>query len=278
MTDPPVPDVPEPTPEELVMLDRFTHACCVIVAVRYRNIRDDVVGEHASGVLVRFGGRDFVFTAGHIVQSRKEEEVTIHFPRKVYVVRKPGESIGKVTSSKHPDVGVIELDRRDAGAWQHMSPCASDAVLDWREVGPQEPIGVFGLPVAHQTASTEPRIPGTNSLSVGGVCAVTVVQKDVENEHAPEGGHGFYVYFSRLQPTHSDKVLRIEPDGMSGGPVFTIERGAYPMLVGLIRSKLHGRYLWCEPIRYAIELLLDHEDEAVVRDARDALATLTSGD
>jgi hypothetical protein len=147
-----------------------------------------------------------------------------------------------------------------------------NALLHWDAVGAEERVAVLGLPTALQTTDYAPGYVGA-----GGLVATTVIQSDVANANDESGEHGFYIFYKRMQDPYSDRKDRIEPKGISGGPVLAFERRP-TQLIGLVRSTIDGRHLWCEPIRFAIELLLDHPDESVANDARGALERLTATD
>lgn len=255
--------------EDRLRLDQFVNRIPVRVALSHRNVRDEMdEPEYGTGVLVRLGGRDFVFTVGHLGESAgkyKPSELTVVFPRdQIIVGRRPGDSIKRVWGSKHPDVAVIELDADDARLWAHMRPLTQEAMLDWREVGDSERVVILGLPF---------ELASQDRSSAGGMMAVTHIVRDVRSPSEPAEGHGFHLSYELLDGPDFRAPRRINPAGMSGGPIIALDRGE-PKLLGLQRSTHADKYLWCEPIGCAIELLLEHDDPAVQRAAVESLLVL----
>ena len=257
------------TPEEHARLDDFVNRVPVRVTLTHRNVRDDWdAPSHGTGVLVRLGGRDFVFTVGHLGDSAgkyEPSELTVVFPRdQIIVSRRPGDSIKRVWGSKHPDVAVIELDPSDASLWTHMRPVTTEAMLDWREVSDDERVFLLGIPF---------ELSSSDGASAGGMIVVTRIIRDVRSPSEPSEGHGFHLSYEFLAGPDFRSPRRIDPHGMSGGPIFALDRGE-PKLLGLQRSTHADKYLWCEPIGCALELLGEHDDPAVIRAVREALFVL----
>ena len=222
----------------------------------------------ASGVLVAFANRFFVFTSGHNLEHLAVRDIFLMFPRELLVVPwKGGQAIREFWRSDDPDVAVIELEPADQAYWNHMSPVELDDFAASTAIAPDSLLLIGGYP-CQQTqpgrvdARADPASPPM--FASAGLVARVGLAQDARSPHEPSEGRGLHVIY------HGDCFFDIDglhqatlpaPEGLSGGPLLAInERRS--LLLGLARAKHSAPDLleWYEPAFEALRLLVDHAD------------------
>lgn len=92
--------------------------------------------------------------------------------------------------------------------------------------------------------------------SVGGLVQETSIDRGARSPFEPRERRGFYVAYGDAKNAQTGRRLSVPPHGLSGGPIFLMTDNGYH-LIGVVRS-VHERWLWCEPLRTVLTLLLDH--------------------
>lgn len=261
------------TPEECVRWTTLCGKTAVAVGVpRVVDGRLDFNG--GSGVLVDIAGRHFVLTAGHVIHGRSRSEVAVQFPREdgLLLDIKPGEMVREVFSSHEPDVGAIELDPADRVYWRNQSAVPLTRFASWHATRASERVAAIGFPSDRWSESPSPlptqvdfrakTVRVQRDLGSKVVPVITFIARNVDNEHAPTDGRCFHVEWGHVVAPYDDKPIRINPHGVSGGPVLIVDREDAP-LVGLVRSAYAEKFLLCEPIATALHVLEHHRDSAV---------------
>lgn len=241
-----------------------------------------------SGVLVRIANCDFVFTAGHVVHDEDRRpvpkgKIAVQFPRKddLFLPIEPGKHIREVWASWEPDVAVIELDPLGQIYWRSSTPIPLSRIATPKLVGSEERVMVFGVPAERHLEEASGIAPqkDVNVVTIrreirsSALPVITRVYSNVENEFAPPDGRCFHVGWDHVARLGSEELERVEPLGVSGGPVLALDRGP-AQLLGLVRSTHRKKFLMCEPIAPALRQLAGHAEEGVRRDVLSALVRL----
>jgi hypothetical protein len=248
-----------------------------------------------TGVLVRVGGREFVFTAGHNIWDKDRgalsEKIALgQLPRTVSSDIKPGDgSAGRVfvapaRPSKYPDpdVAVIETTEKTT-LLSDRAPYAED------ELGTTSPLRVphlalAGFPTALVDVGEKVdlgRLGRHTPLDFNLLSMVVPVLVDRVAREEPPKGRGVHVFVpGRVNdPDGSNERVAPHPRGVSGGPLVLPDSNG--TLIGLARSREDypggdGHDEWCEPVAEAVRLLLEHDSPDVRAAARRVLDRLVA--
>ena len=233
-----------------------------------------------TGVHVQLGGREFVFTAGHIVwsaDSARRLMLSVSAPADDFG---PEQRLGDGSAGRiflpstlddggnpDPDVAVVELSdkallRPDREPYDENSIgfFASDSAPEW--------LLLAGFPAEkihqHERIDRGPGNGGLRRLDLSVAGMMTQSMPRIRWGEEPPIGRGVHVFISPFAQDRKEggTTSTPEPDGMSGGPLAR-RNGT---LVGLARGCVDfedGLDLWCEPVVEAVRLLAFHEDPAV---------------
>ena len=233
-----------------------------LVAVTVHDLPpDDIRMEIGSGVLVRFGGHVFVFTAAHNVFRDGERAlekwvsvVAVH-NQPINVAMQPGGGHQGVYVLNEPDTrGLVEPDVAV------LVPGPNAILKGGLQPFEAEEIGFVGPDVACASGAVVAGFPGERAtapistlyredgprLSVTGQWqAVRVDLLARRHFKEPASGRGVHVSWPVQGFEVDDGTPDTFPDpkGMSGGPLLVVQNGAL-RLIGLIRSKDDPRGLW----------------------------------
>ncbi|MGH7434832.1 MAG: hypothetical protein ACRENE_04085 [Polyangiaceae bacterium] len=236
-----------------------------------------------SGVLVKLGGVEFVFTAGHIPWNKPEGRLNkvcvIQGIPPFFLLYKPGD--GSVARTIHapvkpggfpdPDVAVFELGP-DPKLIPSRRPFLEAEIGRYDNEAPARRLLLTGFPRGSVKARDDLANLGTDVPPLDGTVisfeALTLPGHRADEE--PKSGRGVHVFLE------FEGTIISHPKGVSGGPLVVPEGDG--VLVGLARSKTdfaNGFDQWCEPVVEAVRLLVDHPNAQVAAAARRVVARLS---
>jgi hypothetical protein len=281
-----------PVPKDEALL----HAACArldkaIVNVMSADLATDKFErlEIGTGVLVRLGGQELLFTAAHNVMADGkpvlEKWITVtgihNLPNGLQVVMRPGGgttrvSLGGIPGASglvEPDVAVLDLGP-NALLRSDRLPFTAE------EIGfiPPDTVAlavVAGFPAASAKAiPTSPVIREAGPLQdITGEWLVAPVMLTTGKRHAnePPAGRGLHLPWGGFGLDAKGKRKPFpHPEGLSGGPVLTLDANGM-RLVGLVRCRDEDD-LWCEPALAAVHAVAAHPNPAIASAACDLLA------
>jgi hypothetical protein len=259
------------------VIDRVNRSIVIV-------LRDGTGGESwrvGTGVLVRLGGREFVFTAAHNVWDGQQtvpvaiatpignlnRSLTLK-PERMRTLLPEGRDW---EGSVEPDVAVIEP-TDSAVLSPRREPFDEETIGFLKTDGPSERLLLSGFPFdriidhgLHYVVGVGPARPIDPKPYTFDVPSLPRTRAS----HEPTEGRGLHVFVPKMGKDWLGRVPFPGVSGMSGGPL--CRRSGGGVLVGLARSREdhgEGTSEWCEPVVEAIRLLVRHDDPAVALAAR----------